>query len=119
MDVPPGWDGRMEIEASQEFAVVRLAPGWTIGGIANCLHEGQTYHVSALAQAETEHAPASMAVMKMEIGRATPDGMSAMDRLEFLEAKEFRPDEFLDVVADALDAADAEAGAPKSDGAQP
>lgn len=119
MDVPPGWDGRMEIEASQEFAVVRLAPGWTIGGIANCLHEGQTYHVSALAQAETEHAPASMAVMKMEIGRATPEGMSAMDRLEFLEAKEFRPDEFLDVVADALDAADAEAGAPKSDGAQP
>ena len=115
MEVPPGWDGRMEIEASQEFAVVRLAPGWTIGGEAGCLGEGQTYHVSVLAQAETEHAPASFALRRIEIGRVTPDGMTAMDRLEYLDPKEFRPDDFLDIVAGALDAGEP----PQTGGAKP
>ncbi|MBL8587383.1 MAG: hypothetical protein JNK46_02540, partial [Methylobacteriaceae bacterium] len=117
LETPPGWDGRMEIEISQEFAAVRLAPGWSVGGVAGCASEDLPLHVSALAQAGAEHAPASIVVSRIEIGRATPDGMTAMDRLEFLDAKEFKPDEFLDVVAGALDAAGA--AAPQSDGAKP
>ncbi len=118
MEIPPGWDGRMEIEASHLYAVARLAPGWTIGGYADCLHEGQSYHVSALAQPDVENAPASIALRRVEVGRVTPDGMTALDRLEYLDAKEFRPDEFLDVVAGALDAGEAPPPA-KSDGAKP
>ena len=118
MEVPPGWDGRMEIEASHLYAVARLAPGWTIGGYADCLHEGQSYHVSALAQPDIENAPASIALRRVEVGRVTPDGMTALDRLEYLDVKEFRPDEFLDVVAGALDAGEAQTP-PKADGAKP
>ena len=110
LDVPPGWDGRLEIEAAAGFGLVRLAPGHAVGAYLDCLTEGQAYHLNVVAQAETEHAPASMLLRRIEIGRVGPAGMTAMDRLELVEDEAFDPQAFLDVAAERLAAAQ---GAPR------
>ncbi|MBK9083476.1 MAG: hypothetical protein IPL88_16020 [Rhizobiales bacterium] len=102
LDVPPGWDGRLEIEAAAGFGLVRLAPGYALGGYLDCVTEGQSYHLNVVAHAPAEHAPASMLLRRVEIGRLTPDGMTAMDRLELVDDDAFDPRTFLDVAADRL-----------------
>ena len=103
MDLPPGWDGTLDVRLMPKAFEVGAGGGWRIATYATCVDTGWRFFAAVFATAApVEHQPARLALERIAIDRAAPAGMTAAERFQLLDDADFDAADFLDAFAKAI-----------------
>ncbi len=92
------WDGHVLIDVAEGWTRIGLPEGPSLRAPVS-FGAPQAHYATILAHAPQEGAAARLTLRSVSVGRATPEGMSALDRWELVDDAEFDPEAYLDDLA--------------------
>jgi hypothetical protein len=102
MDLPPGWDGTLDVRLMPRAFEVGAGGGWRIATYATCIDTGWKFFAAVFAAAPVENQPAHLVLERIAIDRVSPAGMTAAERFQLLDDDAFDAKDFLKVLGQAL-----------------
>ncbi|MFV8823474.1 hypothetical protein ACNKW1_01970 [Thauera sp. WH-2] len=101
-EVMARWDGMLTIDLSPGSVVADLPGVTTMRGTGFIgIAKGAELSMAIQSRSDAGNGPVRMALRQVDAQWVTPDGMTALERMELVDLQDFDPEAYLDVLIDA------------------